>query len=332
MLPQMIAGHATAAGTRRYHARHAARVAPDHVRRGPDDLALSSVGIGTYLGAIDDERDAGYDAAIRRALAVGIDVVDTASNYRAQRSERVIGRVLASGVIARDEVFVASKAGFLPFDGSEPPDRAAYVKATFIDSGRVARADIVAGCHCIAPRYLAEQLAQSRTNLGLATLDCYYVHNPETQLDEVDRAWFRERMRAAFEALEAAVDAGSIRRYGIATWHGLREPPSSRHHLDLVELFEIAREVAGDRHHFACVQLPINPAMPEAFTAPTQRGMTVIDAARSLGLYVMSSASILQGRIVEALTAVRTLPGLGTALVGMSRASHVDANAATFRH
>lgn len=308
----MIPGHATAEGTARFFARHAPHCAPDHVRRA-GTLSLSSVGIGTYLGAADDARDAGYAAAIARALELGIDVVDTASNYRDGRSERVVGRVLAT--VARDEIFVASKAGFV----------------RSVPAGLVAPTELVGGMHCISPRFLAHQLAQSRERLGLATLDCYYVHNPETQLGEIDRATFRDRMRAAFATLEAAASAGEIRSYGIATWDGLRVPSDAPLHLDLAELVALAREVAGEAHRFRFVQLPINLAMPEAAALPTQRGRTVLDLAGELELYVMSSASILQGRLAETLAMTRELHGLGTALVGMSDPAHVDANARVFR-
>lgn len=326
----MLAGHATPEGTRRFHARHAADVAPDHARayRG---LALSSLGIGTYLGPLDDATDAGYAAAVERAIELGVNVVDTAINYRGQRSERAVGRALVAAGLSRDEVIIASKAGFLPFDGARPANPDAYLRASYVDTGIVPPGELVAGCHSLAPRFLAHQLARSRANTGLATLDIYYLHNPETQLAEIDRPTFRARMRAAFAVLEAAVAAGQLRWYGTATWSGYRVPPEARDHLDLAELVALAREVAGDGHHFAFVQVPINPALPEAATLPAQRGRTLLAAAAELGVYVMSSCSIHQGRLPRTLAQTRALPGLGTALVGASRSAHVDANAASFR-
>lgn len=71
--------------------------------------------------------------------------------------------------------------------------------------------------------------------------------------------------------------------------------------------------------------------MPEATTWPMQRGRTPLQAAAELGLHAMSSAPILQGRLADTLRKTRTLPGLGTALVGTSRPAHVEANAASFR-
>ena len=316
MLAPMIAGRATPEATHAYHAEHAARAVADHARRFRE-LALSSVGIGTYLGPADDPTDARYDAALARALARGINVIDTASTYRGGRSERVIGRVLAAGQVPRDRLVVSSKAGFL---GS--------TARAIVEAGLAGEAEIVAGCHCLTPRFLRAQLAASRAQLQLSTIDIYYLHNPEMQLDEVDRSTFRDRMRAAFEVLEAAVDAGQIQWYGTATWTGYREPGQ----LDLAELVALAKDVAGERHRFAFVQLPLNPRMTEAATATTQRGRTLLAAARDHGCYVMSSASILQGKLEPraALAWTRAQPGLGTALVGTSRVEHVDANAAVF--
>ena len=64
--------------------------------------------------------------ALRTALLGGINLVDTAVNYRFQRSERVIGKVIAEMVAARqirrEEVVVATKGGYITFDGEMPPN------------------------------------------------------------------------------------------------------------------------------------------------------------------------------------------------------------------
>lgn len=208
----------------------------------------------------------------------------------------------------------------------------------------------MAGCHCMSPRYLADQLERSRRNLGLETLDIYYLHNPETQLGEVPREEFYRRVRAAFEFLESAAAEGALRLYGTATWTGYRQPPEAPDYLPLAELVRLAREVGGDRHHFRVVQLPYNLAMPEAYARANQRldgrQASVLEVAGELGIYVMASASILQGRLARnlppalgqrlagletdaqrAIQFVRSTPGLGTSLVGMKSPAHVEENA-----
>ena len=348
----MIAGRATPDGTDAYRRR--ANAAPEHFRAF-GGCWLSSVGIGTYLGAEDSATDELYRNALTRALELGLNVVDTAVNYRHQRSERVIGQALSAligkGALRREEVVVATKGGFIPFDGSMPTNPGAYFTETYLRPGIIRPDDVVAGCHCMTPAYLADQLERSRRNLGLETVDVYYVHNPETQLQEVDRPELLKRIRDAFTFLESAASDGKIGCYGTATWNGYRQPPAARDYLSLAELEKIARDVAGDKHRFRVIQLPYNLAMGEAFTLGNQpvagEAVSLLEAARRLGIYVMTSASIYQGQLSRNLPPVlgehlpglstdaqraiqfaRSTPGVGTALVGMKRVAHVEENAA----
>jgi aryl-alcohol dehydrogenase-like predicted oxidoreductase len=350
----MIAGHATAEGTARYAAQHAERLAPAHFREFPGGARASSIGLGTYLGREDAATDALYEKAVARALERGINVLDTAINYRHQRSERAIGRALAAGIargaFGRDQVVVTTKGGYLAFDGEAPPDARAYFAATYVQPGIVRPGDVV-GWHCMTPRFLADQLERSRANLGLETIDVYYVHNPETQLDEVERAQVLGRLREAFGALEEAARMGKIRWYGTATWNGYRVVPQERGFLSLREVLAAARDAGGEGHHFRVIQLPYNLAMPEAFTLanqPADAGVVpVLRAAEHAGVYTMTSASMMQGQLARglppelgqalpglatdaqrALQFARSTPGVGTALVGMKSVGHVEENAA----
>ncbi len=349
----MIKGYATSEGTAAYRARLGDRAAERHFRSW-QGLRLSSIGIGTYLGEDDPATDSAYTEAVTRALELGFNVVDSAINYRSQRSERAVGAALGAlvgaGRLAREEVLLATKAGFLAFDGGRPADPGGYFRETYLRPGILRAEDVVAGSHCMTPRYLADQLERSRANLGVETIDVYYVHNPEMQLSEVERPAFLERVRAAFEFLERAVAAGKIRFYGTATWNGYRQPPAAADSLSLSELVAIAQEIAGESHHFRVIQLPYNLAMMEALTSATQQVgqemMPVLEAAQRLGIYVMASASILQGKLARglppalgqvltgletdaqrALQFVRSTPGVGTALCGMKRVAHVEENA-----
>ena len=351
-----IPGYATVEGTRRYRDRMLANGTGHarHFREGLEGLVLSSIGLGTYLGESDDATDALYLAAIQQAIAAGCNVLDSAVNYRCQRSERVIGHALAEmvreGACRRDELLIATKGGYLPYDGAPPRDKHAYIHQNFVAPGLIHLTDLVFDCHCLSPTYLRHQVDTSLANLGLSCLDVYYLHNPETQLHQVSRDEFMARMRAAFEVLEEAVSQGKLRVYGTATWEGYRGESDSRGHLSLEALVRAAKDVAGEGHHFKVVQLPYNLVMPEALVAETQeldgKPVTFLEAARAFDLYVMASASIMEGRLRHRLPRerrealgdgtdaqrsiqfVRSTPGIGTALVGMKQASHVRDNLA----
>ncbi len=201
----------------------------------------------------------------------------------------------------------------------------------------------------MTPRFLENQLGRSLRNLGVDSIDVYYLHNPETQLSEVSRPDFMERIRDAFIYLESAAAKGKIQFYGLATWNGFRLDAAARESLQLGEIEQLARDIAGEAHRFRFVQLPFNLAMTEALTLGNQmiagEAKTVMEAASELGVNLIASASLLQGQVARnlppfvaqalglrsdaerALQFVRSSPGITTALVGMSHPEHVTTNA-----
>jgi len=342
---------ATLEGTKRYANRFAGRAADGHFREA-HGLVMSSLGIGTYLGQADAKTDASYTAAIVAAAESGINFIDAAINYRFQRSERNIGsaiKQLAAKGISRDELVVCTKGGYLTPDGSMPEDPNEYFFREYLQPGVFTARDIVAGSHCMTPRFLENQLGRSLRNLELECIDVYYLHNPETQLSEVSRPDFLERVRDAFIYLESAADAGKIQFYGMATWNGFRQEAKMRDAMQLAEFAQIATDIAGEKHRFRFVQLPFNMGMTEALTLGNQsiggKDRTVMETASELGITLVASASLLQGQVARNLPAfvaqalgldndaeralqfVRSSPGITTALVGMSRVEHVHANA-----
>jgi len=344
-------GRATTEGTARYRDRFKEAAAENHFRL-TQELWLSSIGVGTYLGNADDETDRLYTEAIVRAVELGANVIDTAANYRFQRSERAIGEALSELTergFSREEIVICTKGGYLPFDGALPRDVRIYVEETFVKPGIAGFADIAGGAHCMTPRYLQNQLDQSLANMDLECVDVYYIHNPESQLAAVSPEEFRRRLRAAFEMLEQNVADRKVSKYGVATWNGFRAEPDAREYHSLESMVEIARELAGDNHHFRFAQLPLNLAMPEALFFQNQKlgdeYVSILEAARAFGITVMASASILQGQISRGLPEaireplgapatdaqtgiqfVRSAPGITTALVGMSSVAHVEEN------
>jgi aryl-alcohol dehydrogenase-like predicted oxidoreductase len=329
MLPNSSTPEATA--------RYASRFANAGFYRNAMGLSVSNIGIGTYLGEMNEAADRAYTDAITTAIRGGINFLDTSLNYRHQRSERNIGAALRtltkSGEVKRDEIVVCTKAGYLVPDA---------VPAGLLE------ADVVGRMHCLAPSFLADQLSRSAVNLGLETIDVFYLHNPETQLRFVTGEQFEERIRHAFVFLEEAVRQGRILYYGTATWDGYRKASGSPDRLSLLKLIEIAKDVAGARHHFRFIQLPLNLGMVEAFGLKlgNEGGppKTVLEIAEQYGITAVASASLLQARLAaglpeelqtrlglatdaqRALQFTRSTPGITVALVGMSKSVHVSEN------
>jgi aryl-alcohol dehydrogenase-like predicted oxidoreductase len=317
---------------------------------------VSSVGLGTYLGDPTDAVDERYEATVRRAVENGINVVDTAINYRHQRSERAVGRALDAARPDREAVVVATKGGFVGFDGERPDDPGAYVREEYLESGVAEAEQFARGIHCIAPDFVDDQLSRSLSNLGLDTVDLYYVHNPETQLEKRSREAVYDALEAAFTRLEERAAAGDLNHYGVATWQALRVAPDHDLHLSLSELVDRARaasDAAGtEATHFRAVQLPFNVHMADAFTVAAHDSVdgpqSALRFAHEAGLNVFTSASIGQGELAQpgaipdaiaerlagetpaqrAVNFARSAPGVTSALVGASSTEHLEENLA----
>jgi aryl-alcohol dehydrogenase-like predicted oxidoreductase len=317
-----------------------------------DGLTTASIGLGTYLGEPDSATDTRYEAAVRRYLELGGNLLDSAINYRFQRSERSVGTALeaalAAGDVRRDEVIVCTKGGYLPFDGGWPAKPEAWIRETFIDTGVVQADEIVDG-HCMAPAYLRHQITRSRENLRSTCIDLYYLHNPEGQRAAVGEVEFDRRLSEAFAALEVAVAQGHIAAYGTATWNGYRASTEAADFLSLARVIAAARDVSGDRHHLRAIQLPLNFQMVEALgraNQPSTIGLApLLEAAAENNIKVVTSAPMLQGRVLgrlpgslrakfasdltdaqRAIQFARSAPGVTVTLAGMSLAAHVDEN------
>ncbi len=348
-----ISGAASPAGTQKYRQRHQHDCAAGHFR-SVNDLVFSSLGIGTYLGQPDAPTDSRVTNAIIESVRVGINLIDTAINYRYMHAERSVKQALAylleREIVAREELIICTKGGFIPH-----PDRMKWFTAEYVRNSNfnISERDCAAQCHCLHPEYLSDQLNRSLENLGLDTIDIYYIHNPETQLAEVSAAVFYQRLSDAFAVMEKAVREGKIKAYGLATWSGLRVPPTASNHINLSDAKTLAATVAGaSRDNFKYIQLPVNAAMREALVEPTQligeELVSAIDAAQSLGINVLASASLAQtqafGQIPDALISTfsqikltpaqqalqftRSCPGVLAALVGMKNPAHIASNLA----
>ena len=350
----MFKGHCEVAPARAF--LESAGIHPDE-RREFCGLPVSSVALGTYLGAMDFSTDHKVAQATVMAADAGINCFDSAINYRGQRGEKSLGegfrRLFLMGKVKREQVFVSTKGGFVPFEGVAEEDYTALFHREYVDKGIAAESDLIAECHCFHPAFLENQLERSRRNLGLETIDLYYLHNPETQLEEVPARVLEERLLDAFRFLERARTEGRIQYYGLATWDGFRVGTDALDHLDLVKIVEIAQAAVphGGSHGLKAIQLPLNLAMNESAFKATQRGASAISAAQRLGLSVAVSAPLYQSRLCDsdmpefltkyfpegltdaqrALLFAVSVPGVASAMTGMKEKEHVDENAAILR-
>ena len=138
----LVEGCATPEGTRRFRKRFA-KTQPDHFYRTiADGPLVSSLGLGTYLGECDDSEDARYTTTVSVALQKGVNLLDTAINYRCQRSERAIGealrKMIVGGSVKREEVVVCTKGGYIPLEKLPPTTKEAYRE--FLDAENARRA------------------------------------------------------------------------------------------------------------------------------------------------------------------------------------------------
>jgi len=274
------------------------------------ELFFPSLGIGTYKAEPYKEENyiINYSEAIKTALRNGIHFIDTAINYRYQMSEREIGETLtemfASGEIKREEVIIASKAGFIPLDFPFPDNPYGWIQENIIKGGLATKEEIIIDQHCMTPAYLRWSCEQSLKNLGLETIDIFFLHNPETQLGYVDEETFYAQIEAAFELFETLRTEGKIMAYGIAAWNGFLYEEEHTEYISLGKVMEIARRIGGEQHGFKYLQSPFNMAKPHAYSYANQQcedGMyyPLMHACARFGLSYLGSSPLLQKNLFK---------------------------------
>jgi aryl-alcohol dehydrogenase-like predicted oxidoreductase len=352
---KLLMGHATPEGTKNY-VKNAVKnrgKPADHFRVF-DNLYLSSIGMGTYLGKPNKEDDQSMENAVYESIkSGGVNVLDTAINYRAMRSEKSVGRALLrlinDGIVTRDQVFVSTKNGYITNDGDYPEiDVMEYVQTMFISNGIMHADDISSGYNVLNPNYLKRCIDKSLANLHLATLDLVYVHNPfESWYEDVSREDFFQMLSKVFEAYEEYRTLNKIRYYGMATWTCFRVPPDSKEYLCLEDITKTAEKVGGlGKHGFRFIQLPYNLAYSEALllknqSVGTEKNLTILEAAEKLKIGVFTSIPLFQGRLLRTkipdyggltdqvsklLQIVRSSPSVIAPLVGQKEPDHVEQN------
>jgi aryl-alcohol dehydrogenase-like predicted oxidoreductase len=351
---ERLQGHATPAGTKRYMQYAVSQGRPEGHFKRFDGLHLSSIGIGTYLGEPTQEDDLAVENAVYQSVKSGaVNVIDTAINYRAMKSEKSIGRALLrlvkDGIIMRDQVFISTKNGYITNDGDYPNvDVMEYMYRMYIQTEVMSADDISSGYNVMNPNYLGKCIDKSLMNMHLSTIDLVYIHNAfESWQEDVSRQQFMEMLARAFEVYEKYRSQNKIRYYGMATWTCFRVPPDSREYLSLEQAVKVAESIGGKNHGFRFVQLPYNLAYSEALllknqpAGPASSSLTILEAAAKLNVGIFTSIPLFQGRLLRAeipdyggisdkvaklVQIVRSSPSVIAPLIGQKKAEHVEEN------
>ena len=350
---EILEGYATPDGTRKYTDYAISQGKPRSHFKSFDNLNLSSLGMGTYLGQLSEEDDQAVENAVYQSVRSGaINVIDTAINYRAMKSEKSIGkgllRLVNDSVISRDQVFVSTKNGYITNDGDYPNiDVMEYMHRMYIQNEVITADDISTGYNVIKPSYLAKCIDKSLTNMHLSTIDLVYIHNAfESWYQDVSKEQFMEMLTKAFEMYEKYRAEKKIRYYGMATWTCFRVPSESPEYLSLEQAVKCAESAGGKDHGFKFIQLPYNLAYSEAVllrnqSVRSEENLTILQAAAKLSIGIFTSIPFFQGRllssqipdygnatdpIVKLLQIVRSSPSVIAPLIGQKRPEHVEEN------
>jgi aryl-alcohol dehydrogenase-like predicted oxidoreductase len=353
---QIIEGYATPRGTKKYTEYAASQTRPKSHFKTFDNLHLSSIGMGTYLGELSKEDDQAVENAVYQSVKSGaVNVIDTALNYRAMRSEKSIGRALLrlvnDRIISRDQVFVSTKNGYITNDGDYPNiDVMEYIHRMYIQTEVITADDISSGYNVINPNYLAKCIDKSLMNMHISTIDLVYIHNAfESWYQDVSREQFMEMLVKAFEVYEKYRAKNKIRYYGMATWTCFRVPSGSPEYLSLEQAVKSAESVGGQDHGFRFIQLPYNLAYSEALllrnqSVGSEENLTILQAAAKLNIGIFTSIPLFQGRLLSSqipnygnvtdpvaklLQIIRSSPSVIAPLIGQKKPEHVEENLKT---
>ncbi|HZY56342.1 MAG TPA: aldo/keto reductase [Rubrobacteraceae bacterium] len=156
-----------------------------YTRFGQTDLEVSRVCYGTWQGGGDwgSIEESNLEAAIRRALDLGINFFDTAQAYGFGVAEQLLGRALEPEIKnRRDEIILATKGG-LRMEGNQ----------ILRDS---------------SPEWLRQGVEDSLRFLGTDYIDLYQVHwpDPDTPFEETAGV------------LDEMVREGKIRYVGVSNF------------------------------------------------------------------------------------------------------------------
>jgi aryl-alcohol dehydrogenase-like predicted oxidoreductase len=285
-----------------------------HKPLGKTGLETSASGFGAYRV---DFRVHEHFNAFEYAIANGINLVDTSSNYSDGGSEILIGNVLGDminkGTLRREEIVIVTKGGYIQGKNLE--------KAKQREADGNPYKEIIEYTdklwHSIHPDFIADQITDSLDRMKLETIDVYLLHNPEYFLDspvakdlelEELRHEYYNRIKKSFEFLESEVDAGRISCYGISS-NAFVYSEEDRTFTSLEMCLKAAEEIKTDNHFYA-TEFPLNLFEKNALVDKNQKANTKtlleLAAENHLGVLVNRPLNAIKDKKLARLADFKT--------------------------
>ena len=292
-------------------------------RLGRTGFKVSEIGYGAWgiggrqwMGGTDDESL----CALKRAIELGVNFIDTALAYNEGHSERLVGAILRE---TREPIRVATKA---------PPKNRLWPARPGIGIEQVFPYD-----------YVIQSTEESLKNLGVDVIDLqqFHVWNPE---------WIaREEWRRAFEDLKRS---GKVRAVGVSI--NDHDPDSALELMrtgliDTVQAIYNVFDQTPERNLFPLAQeldigviarVPLDEGgltgaiteqtrfQPDEFRAQYFRGDRKKQVAERVSALQRDLAGVEDGSLPEiALRFTITHPAVSTVIPGMRRVRKAEANA-----
>jgi aryl-alcohol dehydrogenase-like predicted oxidoreductase len=198
---------------------------------GTSGLEITTVGFGAWAtgggawaygwGPQDDEDSLD---AMRRALALGVNWIDTAAVYGLGHSEEVVGRLLRD-LPAAERPLVFTKGGMV---WNERDRMASPVQS-------------------LAPDSIRKEVEASLRRLGFERIDLYQFHWPDAVGTPIEESW---------AAMARLVDEGKLRAAGVSNFDvALLERCEAIRHVDSLQPpFSLIRRAAADAEIPWCAQ------------------------------------------------------------------------------
>lgn len=298
---------------------------------------VSELGMGCAAlgGGIYQKNDREAIATLQEAADAGINFFDTASNYSAGHSERLIGQAFEG---RRKQVFIASKTGML----YPAAVRAALKFKHLLKPFRAWLAPVAPTLNRMkygnkrsefSQRFVTESLHATLKRLKTDYLDLYQLHNPSPQALEQDDLC---------DVLEKLKREGKIREYGISLAQvehaealGLRHPGAASIQVALnlldQEAINQCLPLAQARGSAVIARVPFAQGLLTGVSGETKAEQIATDREKVAARKARAQAFrflATPGRSIAsaALQFVLQVPGVSVVIPGMSSRLHLREN------